>query len=72
MTRFFEESAGVASSSRLIAAGFCGSALLLAVAAAWVAVRGDANGAGVIAALGAPMTALAGGAWGALRERSDA
>lgn len=54
----------------MIAALFSVGALVLSLAAAYVAFRGAADSGAIIAALSAPMTALAGGAWGALKERS--
>lgn len=68
-TGFLEESPGVRSMTRLTAALLIAGVLVLVVAIAVVAVRGGENAAGVIAAIGAPMLGLAGGIWGALRER---
>lgn len=66
MTRYLEESPGVQSSSRLFAAGLVAACLLLAVVAAIQGIRGNAS---TVTALGAPIGALAAGAWGAMRER---
>ena len=67
---FLEESPGVRSMARLATAALTLAAVLLAIATAYVAVR--FRDAAAIAALAAPLTALAGGVFGALKQRMPA
>lgn len=69
MTGFLEESAGVRSMTRLCALLMVVGCLGIVAAIVWVALkRPDAQS--VITALGVPLVPLAGGVWGALKERS--
>lgn len=67
---FTEEAPGVRSATRLTALLLVAGCLLLTLAAALAAWRSNEHSAGIIAGLAAPIAALAGGAWGAMRERS--
>lgn len=68
VTGFLEESPGVRSMTRLCALLMaCGALLLLLTICAVALWKPDAT---VIASLAAPLVPLAGGLWGALRERT--
>ena len=67
---FLEEEPGVKSMARLATAGLTVAALVLSAATAYVAVRYRA--ADVILALAGPLTAIAGGIFGALKQRTPA
>jgi hypothetical protein len=69
VTGFLEEAPGVQSAARLIAVLLTFGCLTLTFAAVVAVFRDGEHAAAVIAALGAPIAALAGGAWGAMRER---
>ena len=69
MTGFLEEAPGVQSAARLIAVLLTFGCLALTLSAIVAVFRGGEHAAATIAALGAPIAALAGGAWGAMRER---
>ena len=66
-TGFFEESPGVKSSTRLLGMLLVSGCLVLTAVAAVVALQ---HQTATVAALSTPIGALAGGAWGALRERN--
>jgi predicted anti-sigma-YlaC factor YlaD len=73
---FLEEADGSKSATRLVAVLCGGSMMVIGLAVAfvlvWVALHpSDREGlAGMFGALSAILGALAGGAWGALRERN--
>lgn len=66
---FLEEEPGVKSMARLAVAVMLVAALALALAAAYVAVSKPEHAAAVVAAIGAPLSGIAGGIWAALKER---
>lgn len=75
LTGFLEESPGVRSMTRLavLLASLGVLVLTLALAAYLLAAKPLTDAppdSGVIAALGVPLVALAGGVWAALRERT--
>ena len=69
-TGFLEEAPGVKSMTRLCAAALTIGALIIIVAVAIVAVKGDDSAVAIITAAIAPLVPIAGGIWAALKERA--
>lgn len=67
MIGFLEESPGTRSMTRLAVLLMCIAVLVLAISAAIAATQKDAA---TVAAMGSPILGLAGGIWGALKERN--
>lgn len=69
MAGFLEETPGVRSMTRLTAAVLLVVLVCVAVAAIIVALKGGEHAAGIVGASGTLVLGLAGGIWGALKER---
>ena len=66
---FLEEEIGVRSAARLFGAIMTGCAVALTVTIVVVSLKFHGDAAGIAAAIGPSVLGLAGGVWGALRER---
>lgn len=67
---FLEESPGVRSSARLFGAVMTACIIALTVAIVIVALKYPEHAAGIAGAIGPSIVGLAGGVWGAMRERN--
>ena len=70
MTGFLEESPGVRSMTRLTVILLVACIFVLTGSIPVVAILRAEQAAGIIAAIAGVITGLAGGVWGALRERA--